>query len=485
MKDRQPTQVLANGAIRYGIYNADGTLDHYEYLKREDAPTVEGTPLSKANLLSDATAAKLWPNASARPEDPTVSQALAELRKGKTKIGDILITARSKPSDAWLLCNGQSITKSNYPQLFELLRCAASPAAWMNKAVEGIDIETKAVCNENSKWFAFAKSTGNLHVYVSEDAETWVKHSYSYNNTYGVYRAAMRYVADRNVYYVAIQTGTNNVQTFALSSDFQTLAEKGDLPSAAAGRTCSDLQLYERGDGTLCCRTQYPADVGSQNDTEAYLYISTDNAQTWSNTNVDTELAAIDYDSALDRFYYVKGKNFYFTEDLSTNGEKTLVGTFSDMVTVSDDNFVPFIGLSTDTIVVIFNKQSESWNMKYLYSTDRGITWQEGTETIIVCGTSGTIPTVAVDLGFQYVNGLLIFTISNDGVHYICSVSDPADKIYKTSGEFTGALSQSGLAIMPPTAENVQMCNYADAARPVPTIIPDSRSHAYIKAQEE
>ena len=29
MKDRQPTKVLANGAIRYGIYGADGTLDHY------------------------------------------------------------------------------------------------------------------------------------------------------------------------------------------------------------------------------------------------------------------------------------------------------------------------------------------------------------------------------------------------------------------------------------------------------------------------
>lgn len=45
---------------------ADGTLDHYEYLRREDAPTVEGTPLSKANLLSDATASKLWPAATNR-----------------------------------------------------------------------------------------------------------------------------------------------------------------------------------------------------------------------------------------------------------------------------------------------------------------------------------------------------------------------------------------------------------------------------------
>ncbi|MFQ9481164.1 MAG: hypothetical protein ACLR1K_03815 [Oscillospiraceae bacterium] len=111
MKDRQPTQVLSNGAIRYGVYNADGTLNHYEYLKREDAPTVEGTPLNKANLLSDTTAAKLWPNAATRPEDPTVNDALGKIAEGTAKVGDIAITARTDLSDAWLLCNGQAITK--------------------------------------------------------------------------------------------------------------------------------------------------------------------------------------------------------------------------------------------------------------------------------------------------------------------------------------------------------------------------------------
>ena len=57
MKDRQPTQILDNGAFRYGIYDESGQLLRYDYMKREDAPTVEGTPLNKANLLSDATAA--------------------------------------------------------------------------------------------------------------------------------------------------------------------------------------------------------------------------------------------------------------------------------------------------------------------------------------------------------------------------------------------------------------------------------------------
>lgn len=156
MKDRQPTQVLANGAIRYGVYNADGTLNHYEFLKREDAPTVEGTPLNKANLLSDTTAAKLWPKASTRPEDLTVNDALVELQKGTSKVGDILMTAREKPSDAWLLCNGQTVTKSEYPKLFDLLRPAASPTPWTSKNITGVDKSADSVVYEHSKWFAFA-----------------------------------------------------------------------------------------------------------------------------------------------------------------------------------------------------------------------------------------------------------------------------------------------------------------------------------------
>ena len=117
MKDRQPTQVLANGAIRYGVYNADGTLNHYEYLKREDAPTVEGTPLNKANLLSDATAAKIWPG-SKKPDDPTVTDALGKLSEGTAKVGDIAITARTDLSDAWLPCDGRTVSQEQIQNCF-------------------------------------------------------------------------------------------------------------------------------------------------------------------------------------------------------------------------------------------------------------------------------------------------------------------------------------------------------------------------------
>ena len=62
MIDRVPTEVLDNGAIRYGVYDSNGQLLRYEYIKPEDAPTQDGTPLNKANLLSDDLLQKYFDN---------------------------------------------------------------------------------------------------------------------------------------------------------------------------------------------------------------------------------------------------------------------------------------------------------------------------------------------------------------------------------------------------------------------------------------
>ena len=56
VKDRIPTQVLDNGAIRYGVYDENNNLLRYEYMKREDEPIEEGTPVNRAlfrNLQGD------------------------------------------------------------------------------------------------------------------------------------------------------------------------------------------------------------------------------------------------------------------------------------------------------------------------------------------------------------------------------------------------------------------------------------------------
>ena len=74
MKDRVGTEILENGARRYANYNSEGELQGYMYLLLADEPTEAGTALTKANLLSDATATALGLSG-----DPTVNDAFAKL----------------------------------------------------------------------------------------------------------------------------------------------------------------------------------------------------------------------------------------------------------------------------------------------------------------------------------------------------------------------------------------------------------------------
>lgn len=47
VKDRVPSQVLLNGAIRYEEFDAEGNSLGYKYIKRADEPTEAGTPINK------------------------------------------------------------------------------------------------------------------------------------------------------------------------------------------------------------------------------------------------------------------------------------------------------------------------------------------------------------------------------------------------------------------------------------------------------
>lgn len=174
MKDRQPTQVLANGAIRYGIYGVDGTLDRYEYMKREDEPTIEGTPLNKANLLSDVTENKIWNNKE-KPTDPTVNDALYELSKGTARIGDISMTARGDRSASWLPCDGRAISNVTYPDLYNVLRTDVDAGDWDEIEVTGMIGTHPSISYANGHWFIVAKSGNNysLKVATSDNLETF------------------------------------------------------------------------------------------------------------------------------------------------------------------------------------------------------------------------------------------------------------------------------------------------------------------------
>lgn len=88
MTDRKPTY-----PHRVQVTKEDGSQEivTWEYA---DNPLVEGTPLSKANLLDDTTGALILPEV----EDPTVNQALAALGKKANALSSVTV---SLPASGW------------------------------------------------------------------------------------------------------------------------------------------------------------------------------------------------------------------------------------------------------------------------------------------------------------------------------------------------------------------------------------------------
>jgi len=81
LKDRIPTKLLGNGAIRYGIYDATGSLLRYEYIRPEDEPTEEGGAWSKSNVLPDAIATALGLTGDPQVKDALSKLSMAALRR--------------------------------------------------------------------------------------------------------------------------------------------------------------------------------------------------------------------------------------------------------------------------------------------------------------------------------------------------------------------------------------------------------------------
>lgn len=125
MHNRIGTNNLANGAVRYGVYNATGQLQRYEYLRLEDEPLAEETPLLAENLLAAATVPKIWIAGDA-PSDPTVNQALNKLAEPHYPVGAMLVTARQLTAP-WHECDGSTFSQTEYPDLYAVLGGATLP----------------------------------------------------------------------------------------------------------------------------------------------------------------------------------------------------------------------------------------------------------------------------------------------------------------------------------------------------------------------
>lgn len=494
MKDRQPTKVLANGAIRYGIYREDGTLDHYEYMKREDAPSVEGTPLNKANLLSDATAQKVWPNANTRPADPTVNQALNKLAGGTAAIGDIMLTTRDIDSASWLLCNGQYITEEQYPELFNTLRVSASAVPWSTELLPTTsgNPDTVALSYANGYWFY----TVDAHLYYSPDLISWTDITPSDLAKYGAAALtltrlfSMHY--NQGLYVCAARVSTNNgIKYMCLYSDqlqhtgwkLSYILTKPDYGPVVIYEPCINLIIAE---GTYYF--SYYAYAGSYYGADYnewhYVYHTTTLTETISETswtegnNVSSNIYPVLYDAVSKYFYgdkhqYVGSGTF---QGISRTRTLLSANAWSDLTLPSAAADVTGYAVAANDIAIATFSSSKS---QIYRSTDMGASYVSLLSTELQDKFFGEV---------CLLSGILCAWSGNDPKYIYMFNSGSADAqtvMSDVSIRDVFAHSASAIAICSSDLTSIVHQDFTHSKKKLPSISPDSRSKAYIKALEE
>lgn len=95
MRNRTPTRVLENGAIRYAVYDEAGNFLRHDYLLPADDPADEGTALIKENLLSDSTEILLFGDAADRTINGAFRGLGAQLKLIQANVANITLTVQT------------------------------------------------------------------------------------------------------------------------------------------------------------------------------------------------------------------------------------------------------------------------------------------------------------------------------------------------------------------------------------------------------
>lgn len=504
MKDRQPTQILDNGAIRYGIYDEAGQLLRYEYMKREDAPTVEGTPLNKANLLSDATAAKIWRGAT-KPDDPTVNDALSKLTEGTARVGDIELSSRTDLPASWLPCDGRYISQADYPELFNVLRVSASQGNWDTQVVDTNSApngQGDIISYANGVWFRTRVQIGDAE-YSEEphDAKMWYSndnmnswHNISiasriqqltpvhyYENKYVC--IAVKYFPPSGyisayykgyIYYANQPAGpwTLGGETVEEDSGFRPGGSAWDIiTDGSRYYLVGKVQGVMRSSLSLFPPAWQESDFGGQSTTNNYF-------------NSVNNIVYNEFDGY---FYGAKGR----TDSLSAYKlarTRTPDSYSSWQVICSNNGYYSGIAASGNIIIAMHASNNDS--RVYVYSIDGGQTFTTKSLSVYPKESSqrdwvkifNGIVVLAARTSSQAAVGVAKLLYTDDLTQGFMSVDTDANVntfAGNDSGLIVGALESQG-------ASSIDVYrDFTYDAKKIPTITPDNRSHAYIKAVEE
>lgn len=107
---------------RYDIVNPDGSVMQQNVeLRLKNQVMQEGTPYDEESVLPAELATQLGLPTTATPAQ--AFQRLSTLAKSNT-IGDMKDTVRTNLGDSWLLCNGDTVNRDEYPELYDILEQA-------------------------------------------------------------------------------------------------------------------------------------------------------------------------------------------------------------------------------------------------------------------------------------------------------------------------------------------------------------------------
>lgn len=208
VKDRVPSQVLINGAIRYEEFDAAGNSLGYRYIKRADEPTEAGTPVNKA--LFDSIKTDI--NKTSEIHQCTYSQSGTIFGKQKTKLF---------PNEAW-----EAITADVKYQSADFIIEASSAYSSARNAIKAFDGD------DSSYWsYSSSQNSGTLTVDCGQ--------------THKIYEFEIKYSSSGSVVLKASNDNVNFVDLATLSEVSSKTTQIISIDEPAAYRY---YRLYNYGD---------------------------------------------------------------------------------------------------------------------------------------------------------------------------------------------------------------------------------------------
>lgn len=141
-----------------------GQTDTYD-MTRADDPDDTGTPFNTRTMLQDSTGRFLrLPYAN-----PLVDDAFRHMVDRIVPIGTIRTSPAQSLGDAWLKCDGSTVTFENYPQLCSVLRNTGGAVTWDTNAFPA-SYNAKSVSNTvyfDGMWFVCAQVGSNFKILKS------------------------------------------------------------------------------------------------------------------------------------------------------------------------------------------------------------------------------------------------------------------------------------------------------------------------------